>query len=574
MSSPVTSSITAELLELATPEELAELQEALLASSAFDGPLELAEYLKPGEIHRYPHTVYLNEIVKSFIEYQLYPSGPGPAPVWWYSTVEGEIHEVESYTDLPLHAVDFGAYHPETHEPVLFRLAIALPPRHGKSFIVTEYLPLWYWTKHSEDNIIFATYSDDFAAHWGARLRDAMVEHEKKLGYTVKGGHRAAASKLINTLKKGEMYLVGTGGSLTGKGGVLMIIDDPFKDAAEAYSQAERNNKDTWYHTVFVTRKTRKLHSRPPLEIMMFTRWHEDDITGRNVYNEDGTRHEEWYIAHLPAIAVENDPLGRKPGEALCPAIKNIRELESAREADPIGFAALYQGDPQISQGGITGHFRYYDHTKDKPEGGTLFASVDTAGTKNTWSDYSVFSLWYYLRQEETLYLVDVFRDKLESADLADWIDKLARRTKSKFVAIEDKTFGQTAIQELARRRKPYSVREIKADRDKVVRARPYGAAMYRGDVLFPGGIGAQGDYRGDDGTAPSWLAAWESEHASFPLGSHDDQVDTGSIAWEVVNTWRAKPPAPDRPSREEAYFRKQRPTRRQRGAMSGLLGH
>lgn len=566
MSSPPTNSTTADLLKHATPDELALYEELLVTELAYQSPLDLAEYLRPGEVYRHKHTEYLNDIIVAFVDYRLYPSGPGPAPIWYYEE-GGETYEVSSYEEIPVTADDFYAVHPETYENVCFRLAIAMPPRHGKSFIVTEHLPLWLWMRFPKEDIAFATYSDDFAAYWGAMLRDRMVEFDEKLPFTLKNGARSAAQKLDNT-DGGRLFLVGTGGALTGRGYTVMgIIDDPFKDDTEAFSQAERNRKANWYQSVFVKRKTRHPGGRIPLEIMMFTRWHEDDLAGRYAYTEQGEPAPGWYVVRLPALAEENDPLGRAPGEALCPAIKTRRELEAERDEDPVIFAALNQGNPSLNESGLLGKMSYYKETR-LPEDTrllpdvllsdcTLFASVDTAGTKSTWSDYSVFSVWAYHRQSETLFLRSVEREKMESVDLADWIERHARGYGVQFVAIEDKTFGQTAIQELHRRRKPFNVREIKADRDKVVRARPYGAAMHRGQVLFPE-------------SAP-WLFDWEQEHRVFPLGKHDDQVDTGSIAWEVVNSWHALPEKKAPPPREVRFARR---NARPRGGLQGTLGH
>lgn len=579
--------IDAKLLEAATPAEKKRYKLLLERKIAALSPLDYACWLNPETI-RYPHIEYINDHIVALVEYRLYHSGPGPEAKWFYVVGE-ETFPVkdDNYENIPDYVDEFYGEHPTTGERVVFRLAMAVGPRHGKSYLTTEYTPSWYLFRHPEREIAFATYSDEFAQEWGVKMKNQLVDHEKSTGLKLRGGRTSAAARL-NLESGGSMRFVGTGGSLTGTGYQLGIIDDPFKDQAEADSQAIRNQKAKWYSSTFSTRKTRVPGKGLPVEIMMFTRWHEDDIAGRFAYDDEGQPSEDWCVLRLPSIAEDDDPLGREPGEALCPSIKTRAELNAIQKQDPSGFASLYQGDPSQDETGMFGSFNHYttkvidevsyyhlpkrsedeDDVLIKESDCIVFATVDLAATKNTWSDYSVYALWAFHRFDQKLILINRFRDRVESADHETWLRACyVSHDNTLFVGIENKTFGQTLVQTMVRKG-GMTVRPLAADTDKVARAIPYGQAVKNGQVWIP--------------KHASWLYTWTQEHANFPRATtHDDQVDTGGYAWLVALTLPSiKRAMDDDPQttegkieryvdkRQRARFRSQN-----RGGLSGRLG-
>ncbi|MDH3463666.1 MAG: phage terminase large subunit [Acidimicrobiia bacterium] len=578
--------LDADLLKHASPDEVARYELLLQREVAKQSPLDLACWLSP-TTKRWLHIEYLNERIVALAEYRLYPDGPGPPPRWYY--VKGEkTFPALSYEQIPDDVDEFYGEHPETGVRVVFRLAISMPPRHGKSYLITEYTPLWYLLRYPDRDIAFATYSDDFAQEWGVKLRDALVEHEADTGLVLKGGKSSAAARL-RLESGGQVRLVGTGGALTGTGNQLSIIDDPIKDQTEALSQATRNAKANWYTSTFSTRKTRVPGKGIPVEIMMFTRWHEDDPAGRFAYDDNNEPAEGWCVVRVPALAEEDDPLGREPGEALCPQVKTKAELLTIQKEDPTWFAALYQGDPSQDETGIFGGFHFYvPKTTDNVEYYQLlplredeepllirkdecvrFSIVDLAASLQTWADWSVYAVWDFHRPTQKLILVDRIRERVESADHEAWLRKsYSSYPSTAFVGIENKTFGQTLVQTMLRKG-GMTVRPLKADRDKVARAIPYGQGCKNGSVYLP--------------KKAEWLYNWMQEHKNFPrANTHDDQVDVGAYAWDVALTMPSMaaikeyeaPTMQDKVDKHLDKIEKKRKQGRRRHILSGRLGY
>ncbi len=528
--------LTAELREL-TPEELSHLtpQERAAYRKALDlriaksGPLAFARYVSPST-EEYAHLVLLNELIVALVEHRLYSSGPGLPGI--KDEVTGQWH------------------HPETEEPVLVKLAISMPPRHGKSYLVSEHMPAWYLANNPEKRVILASYEADFAASWGLKARRHLENHPE-FGVQLDPSSRAGAKwDLLDV--RGGMATAGAGGPLTGKGYHLGIVDDPIKNAEEANSEVHRQVLEDWWHSTFFTRR-----EPDAVTLLMFTRWHEDDLGGRLLGGE-----EDWYVINLPALAFEEtdedgvsidieqndqrDPLGRRPGEALCPARYTSVQLEALKnsplEGGRIWFEALYQGRPSISAGGVFSkpEFRYWtdggSHYELHTDAGIervpkahayRYITIDLAASTKTSADWTVFSLWDALPNGR-LVLADRFRERIHSADhlesLKRYLAALPASPKVRSVGVEKSTYGLTLIEQLKRTR-GIIVRELPADKDKFSRALPAGQLVTNHQVFFPKNA--------------KWLSVWENELTKFPNSRWDDQVDTFAYA---VLVWMDTP--------------------------------
>ena len=161
----------------------------------------------------------------------------------------------------------------------------------------------------------------------------------------------ANAVNRVQTTRDGVVFSVGRGSSITGRGGHCILLDDPIKDRTEADSVLVREKLWHWYNQVL---RTRLMDSTGTIVIVQ-TRWTEDDLVGRLIdpmnpyYNVEEAK--AWRKIDLPALAEENDVLGRKPGEPLWPERFTKQYLEEIRATDPRGFAALYQGRPGPQDG-------------------------------------------------------------------------------------------------------------------------------------------------------------------------------------------------------------------------------
>ncbi|MFD8777535.1 terminase large subunit domain-containing protein [Streptomyces sp. NPDC059916] len=230
------------------------------------------------------------------------------------------------------------------------QVMLTMPPRHGKSQRASRWGPLWYLRRHPTARVMLASYGADLADDHGRWVRDQLRDHSQTLGIRLDDGSRAAnrfdLEQPRGSSVRGGMVTAGVGGSLTGKGFSLGIIDDPFKGSDDANSPAQRERVWNWYQSVFYTRRA------PGASIVLInTRWHEDDLSGRILATEP----ENWLLIDLPALAMsEDDPLGRSVGEALWPEQYDADEL--ARTHKAVGervWWALYQQQPRPLEGGV-----------------------------------------------------------------------------------------------------------------------------------------------------------------------------------------------------------------------------
>jgi hypothetical protein len=239
------------------------------------------------------------------------------------------------------------------------QVMLTCPPRHGKSQRASRWGPLWYLRRHPEHRVMIASYGADLADDHGRWVRDQLREYPSVLGIRLNPASHAAnrfdLEQPRGSSVRGGMVTAGVGGGLTGKGFNLGIIDDPFKGHDDAASPAQRERVWEWYRSVFFTRRA------PGASLILInTRWHEDDLSGRLLAHEP----HRWLQIDLPALADrEDDPLHRTIGEPLWPDQYDAAELADIRES--VGervWYALYQQKPRPLEGGvwkwawITGH--------------------------------------------------------------------------------------------------------------------------------------------------------------------------------------------------------------------------
>jgi predicted phage terminase large subunit-like protein len=308
----------------------------------------------------------------------------------------------------------------------------------------------------------------------------------------------------LGLLEGGNYYAVGSGGSLTGRGANLIVLDDLVKGHAEAHSLTARASLQAWFESTHYSR----LEPNGRIVLIM-TRWHQDDLAGwlLREHAADG-----WRVISLPAIAEENDPLGRQEGAALWPARYPLETLERIREA--IGSSAwlsLYQQRPSAAEGGIFKRdwWQFYD-PDDEIEPLRIILSLDTAFSAKQSADYSVCEIW--AECGDGYYLLHVWRGRVEFPRLIFVANELAAQWSPHALLIEDAASGQSLIQAL-RASTILPVIPVKhQSRSKEARAAAASPMVEAGRVFLPR-------------EAP-WLPAFLDELSSFPNGAHDDQVD------------------------------------------------
>lgn len=421
----------------------------------------------------------------------------------------------------------------DTVEGIPHRLIITLPPRHGKSETVSKKFPAWHLGRNPEHEIILSSYSADLAYDHSRIARDTLVTHSELFDVNI-AKDSAAVGRWGLEGHRGGLFAVGVGGPITGRGAHIGIIDDPFKNAEEANSETIREKVWNWYTTTFYTR----LAPGGSIIILM-TRWHEDDLVGRLLAKEKediekGLDVIPWEVINLPAIADEDDPLGRLPGEALWPERFPINVLkETRRTLGSYWFEALYQQRPAPAEGNKFKRqwFKYFEERDSyyilhTPEGKKTimkedcwrFQTADTASSEKQSADYTVLTDWV-VTPDNDLLVDDVFRDRIEVPEQEKIFQSRYYEKNPSFQAIETKNTGIALRQYLIRKGLP--IKELKADTDKVTRAATIMVMYENGKVYHRKGA--------------AWLEEWEDELITFPTGKHDDQVDTASYAGIIV---------------------------------------
>lgn len=414
------------------------------------------------------------------------------------------------------------------------RLAISVPPQEGKSSRATKVGTLWALARNPKLRIAIVSYSQPLAEGFGRDIRNWISTYNGDEG-TFDIGLRIArdygsAKRWQLEGHRGGVVCVGIGGGLTGKPAEALIIDDPFADKEQADSAYYRERVWGWWQAVGSTR----LAPGAPV-ILINTRWHEDDLTGRFLAAEDAHR---WRVINLPALADhdpakgQSDPLGRQPGEWLESARgRSTQDWEAIRiQAGSRVFNALYQGRPSPDSGNVwQRHWwrRYsvplWSQHPTAPgayrvdEADELVMSWDMAFKDTKSSDYVVGQVW--ARRGANVYLLDQVHKRLSFTDTVTAFTAMATRwpqATAKYV--EDKANG-TAIIDTLRSKIPGIV-AINPTESKYARANAVAPTLEAGNVFLPAPEVALFD--------PEELI---DEAAGFPNAAHDDQVDATSQA-------------------------------------------
>lgn len=379
------------------------------------------------------------------------------------------------------------------------RIIINAPPRHGKSEAFSHWLPTWFLEWFPEQRVILTSYSDTFAAHWGRKVRDELQRNEL-LSTRVSDAKRETSD--WETVDGGGMKTAGAQGGVTGRGASLIIIDDPVKDWEEANSPTVRRKIIERFNADLYTR----LEPGGSIVVVM-TRWHEEDLTGYLVDEHA----DDWQHVALPAVAEDNDPLGRAPGEALCPERFDADDLQRIKLAPGEGlgtqlFNGLYQQHPSPPEGGAIKRawFRWY---RELPRCSQLIQSWDLTFTVGT--SYVVGQVWGYAKPN--FYLVDQFRAKVDFPGTLDAI----RAMSSKHPLARDKVVERAANGEAV-------LATLKHELDGVVGVRPVGSKEAR--LLAVSGLLEAGNVYLPEGKP--WVREFVEEVVSFPNAKNDDQCD------------------------------------------------
>lgn len=411
----------------------------------------------------------------------------------------------------------------ELERGTIKRLALSLPPRMGKSELAQKTFVPWVMGRNPRWHIVTATYNSNFSEDFGRAVRGMLKEPRFQNVFpdvVLKEGAQSVSR--LETEAGALAHFVGRGGALTGRGGHLMVVDDPIKDRAEADSPTIRDALWKWFTQVFSTR----LMDDDGRMLIIQTRWHEDDLIGRltdpNNVHYNRLEAAGWEVVNLPALAQPGDPLGRKENEPLWPQRFSTTYLARIRNQDPRGFSALYQGEPAPQSGLFFSpdDIVEYQHIREFPKGATMYAASDHAVSTTQWADKSAFIVFGVDENDDIWIHPDSILERIPSEEAVERMLHLMRLHAPMFWWAESghisKSIGPFLRKRMLEERVYCSLIEMTPTKDKQTRAQSIKGRMSMKKVRFPS-------------WAP-WYAEARNQIMTFPAGSKDDFVDALSM--------------------------------------------
>lgn len=434
------------------------------------------------------------------------------------------------------------------------RLMIFAPPGSAKSSYTTHRFASWYVGRHPDHSLICASHTAQLAQRFGRKVRNTVDDPEFREifpGVSLAGDSQAKGDWSLrhNGLAGGEYYAVGFDGAVAGRRANGLLIDDPIKSVKDADSETIRDN----VYDVYRTDLRSRLKGSDGWIIIIQTRWHTDDLSGRIlpeswsgksgwVKSRDG---EDWYVLRL-AMECDSadDPIGRQVGETLWPQwwsaehVKREKVIQGTRN-----WNALYQGVPTTEEGAIlkAAYWRQWPEGAPAPVCDYIVQSIDGAYEEGEENDYSARTTWgiFDAHQQDNAKVIAALMgadSKVKASPLRwhailleAWRGKVPFHTFKKIITdgvveyepdrllIEKKASGHSLIQEM--RRAQIHVSPVRPDRSKLARTHAAEPAFEAGCVWY---------------VPREWAQVVIRESAQFPNGEHDDWHDTvtQAIGW------------------------------------------
>lgn len=455
--------------------------------------LEPAEYEKfMADVMEYKGALSRELAQKSFMEY---------VKIMWPGFIHGRHHAVMA---KKFEAIADGS---------LKRLIINMPPRHTKSEFASYLLTSWFLGKYPDKKVIQSSNTADLAVGFGRKVRNLVgSEAYAKVFPNVSLRQDSKAAGRWATNQNGEYFAIGVGGTVTGKGADLLIIDDPHSEQEAALADPSVFDKVYEWYT---SGPRQRLQPGGAIVIVM-TRWGERDLTGRVIKDAMlRDKGEEWEVIEFPAIMPSGKPLW--------PEFWSAKELEALRdELPPAKWYAQYQQTPTGEEGALVKRewWKIWK-SENPPECDFIIQSWDTAFTKNERSDYSACTTWGVFRMDDdanniNVILLDAFQKRMEFPELKAKALVMYQEWEPDACIIEAKAAGAPLVFEL--RQMGIMVSEYTPTRgnDKFVRINSITDLFSSGKVWAP---------------ETRWASEVIEQMAAFPNGDHDDLVDSSTQA-------------------------------------------
>ena len=398
----------------------------------------------------------------------------------------------------------------------LKRLIINMPPRHTKSEFASYLLPAWFLGRFPGKKIIQSSNTAELAVGFGRKVRN-LVDGETyaKVFPNVALRHDSKAAGRWSTNEDGEYFAIGVGGTVTGKGADLLIIDDPHSEQEAALAANDPSIYDKVYEW-YTSGPRQRLQPGGSIVVVM-TRWGKRDLTGQVLKAAAQRGGEEWEVVEFPAILPSGNPLW--------PEFWSFEELDALRNELPNSkWQAQYQQNPTSESAAIIKRewWKIWEE-EDPPTCNYTLMAWDTAFEKSSRADYSAMTLWGVFEYPDdngtyqtNIILLNAFRDRMEFPELKRKAIEHYRDWEPDSVIIEKKASGAPLIYEMRAMGIPVQEFTPVRGNDKISRVNAISDLFASGRVWAP----------------PSrWAEEVIDEVASFPSGEHDDYVDTVSLA-------------------------------------------
>jgi predicted phage terminase large subunit-like protein len=385
----------------------------------------------------------------------------------------------------------------------LKRIIINMAPRHTKSEFSSYLLPAWMIGRNPKLKIIQATHTTELAVRFGRKAKHLIDSEEYQKIYPTKLREDSKAAGRWETNEGGEYFAAGVGGSITGRGADLLIIDDPHSEQ-DALNPNALDRTWEWY-----TSGPRQRLQPGGIIVVVMTRWNMKDLTGRLINAQKETKADQWEVIEFPAILPNNKPVW--------PEYWKLEELESVKASLAIGkWNAQYQQNPTAEEGSIIKREWWNLWDKDLPPLYHVIQSYDTAFLKKETADYSAITTWgvFYPSEDSgpNLILLDVVKDRFEFPELRRVAMEQYNYWKPESVIVEGKASGMPLTFELRKQGIPVINYTPSRGNDKHARVNAVAPLFEAGQI-----------WATDDKFTEEVI----EECAAFPYGDHDDLVDS-----------------------------------------------
>lgn len=415
------------------------------------------------------------------------------------------------------------------------RLIISMPPRHGKSRLISEATIPWFLEKFPGKNIMFVAYNGDFAEEWGGKAKDIINARQDLFSFRIRDD-RSRVDR-FETTRKNTCWFTGINGGQTGKGAHLVIIDDYIKDIEQAMSKTERDKM--W--DKFLANIWTRLEPNATI-IIVATRWWSDDLIGRILKNLKG-----WTNICFPGVYRPTtgdgkpdlksvDLLGRKYGDVLFPErypIERISELQAAMKVSGTIFEALFQQTPIDDQTNFTDPRWLQVVAGVNPNDYTCCRAWDMAATQGG-GDFTTGTKMGRKGLTRQAYIFNVYSKQLSPGQIEQTIRSVAVADGTECTILLEQEPGSQGEQ-LVHHYKTNVLRDFNVisvpagNKSKIIKAQPFIASAETGNVYF---VDNSVHIPGSD--EPDWIKMFRQEFGEFPpsSGGHDDRIDTASMCY------------------------------------------